>query len=425
MADVFLRILVGISLGLLFWGLMRVERIYQYPFFMGSMFLSFLLPQAFSLVRNPGALSQNALDRVLFMACLCAAACWIGYQIPVNRKWLAQLQVKVDDKRLFQVGIALMIQGYFFSFLVSRTPSKGAEGENFSGPVTIYLFFSGVIYIAFAIFLLQLLKTPRFVNLLFTIMAGWIPLQTVLGGRRQPTMTFLVIIGLAFWLILRKVPPRWLSIVALVLMIIVIPVVGQLRSEFWSLVFDGQWDQIFYESQKAFQEQQQGDILELRNAALYIDAVTNSDLYGFGSIWWDQIIFQYVPGQLLGYGFKQSLQFNLLTQETLINLYGYSFPVGTTITGIGDSFTEFGYLGCLTFAVMGYIFKNLWVSAVYQKSIFSGLLYISLLSPAMLSLTHSIGRFLQEAVFQIFFVSLTIYCSRSRKLDILLKGQKL
>ncbi|MEH2374715.1 hypothetical protein [Nostoc sp.] len=414
MIEVYRYLLIIICICLLGWGVIRIERIYQYPFFMGSMFISFLLPQVFALINHPGLVSQDALERVLLMSCLCAAACWIGYIIKPNTKWLKKLDVMIDQRKLFRAGIALMFQGYLFNFLLSITTIQRSDVGTWTGPATIYVFFAQVINIAFGIFLLQTLKHPKVINLILTIIAGWPVVQPIFQGRRQPTMTFIIIVGLSFWLVLRYVPPRLAVITAVVLLAFIIPVVGALRSHFWDLVFSGKWKEISFASQRAFETLQTGDILELRNAALLADATEKTGLYGYGSGWWDSIVFQYVPGQILGYDFKQFLQFHLITREKLENLYGYTIPNGSTTTGIGDSFTEFGYLGCFSFALIAYLFKNLWISAVYQKSIFSSLLYIGLASPAMLGLTHGIGRFLQEAIFQFIFVSLTVYYCRTK-----------
>jgi hypothetical protein len=409
-------ILTIICLSLLGWGVIRVERIYQYPFFMGSMFMSFILPQAFSLIDNPGsAVSQEALERVLLVSCLCAAACWSGYQIKPNKKWLAKLNIVIDERKLFKAGIVLMAQGYFFNFLLSRTTiQRSAINGNWTGPATIYGFFANVIYIAFAIFLLQTLKRPNAINLICVMLAGWFPLQSLLAGRRQPTMTFVIFIGLSLLLVYHYVPPRWLVSVAVLLLAFIIPVVGQLRAGFWELVFSGNWQQILSSAQGAFTSQQKGDILELRNAALLMDISERAAIHGYGTGWWDAIVFQYVPGQIVGYDFKQSLQFNWLTFDTIKNSYNYVIPIGTTTTGIGDSFVEFGYFGFIIFALIGYVLKNIWISAVYLKSTVSRILYMGLVSPAMLGLTHGIGRFWQEAIFQVSFVCLVAYYARAR-----------
>lgn len=414
MVEIYRDLLIIICICLLGWGLIRIERVYQYPFFMGSIFVSFLLPQVFALINNPGLVTQDALERVLLMSCLCAAACWIGYTMKPNTKFLKKFNIIIDERKLFRAGIVLMLQGYLFNFLLSIITIQRTSNGTWTGPATIYVFLAQVINIAFGIFLLQTLKRPKVINIILTILAGLPVVQSIFVGRRQPTMTFIIIVGLSFWLVFRYVPPRAAVITAVVLLAFIIPVVGSLRSHFWDLVFSGNWQEVLSASQRAFETQQKGHILELRNAAFIADATEKTGLYGYGSGWWDSIVFQYVPGQIVGYDFKQSLQFNLITRGLLNNLYGYTIPTGSTNTGIGDSFSEFGYFGSLSFALIAYGFKNLWISAVYQKSIFSSLLYMGLVSPAMVGLTHGIGRFWQEAIFQVFFVSLTVYYSRAK-----------
>jgi hypothetical protein len=46
MANFYLLVFIGICTAILLWSINRVERIYQFPFFMVSVFLSFILPQA-------------------------------------------------------------------------------------------------------------------------------------------------------------------------------------------------------------------------------------------------------------------------------------------------------------------------------------------------------------------------------------------
>jgi hypothetical protein len=415
MSELYRNILVVICASLLGWGIIRIERIYQYPFFMGSMFISFILPQAFALINNPGPVNQEAMERVLLMSCLCSAACWIGYKIKPHKIWLTKLNIEIDERKLFRAGVALACQGYLFNFLLANTTIQRAKiNGSWTGPATIYLFLSQVIYIAFTIFLLQSLKRPKFINIFFAMICVWPLIAPILIGRRQPTMTFIIIVGCSLWLVRRYVPPRWLVSSAIVTLAFVIPLFALIRGGFWNLIFTGNWQEILLTAQKAFDLQQKGDILELRNAALLMDATEKTNMYGLGTVFWDSIIFQYIPGQIVGYDLKESLQFHLLDFNLLQDLYGYKIPIGTTTTGVGDSFMEFGYFGCLTFGLISYIFKHLWISSVYQNSHLSRILYMGLVSPAMVGLTHGIGRFLQEAIFQVFFISLVAYYSKVR-----------
>ncbi|SRR5579883_38890 len=416
MSETYRDLLVIICLGLLGWGVVRVERIYQYPFFMGSMFVAFIVPQAFSLISNPKQVSPEALERVLFVSCLCAAACWIGYRMKPNPKWLAKLNIIVDESKMLKAGIALMANGLFFNFLLSRTTPDVAANGNWTGPATIYICFAQTATLAFGIFLLQAFKKPNIINFLWVVVSGWPLLGSVLIGRRQPTMTFLITIGLSLFWIRRLIPPRTATIVAMLSITFLIPVLGMLRAGFWDLVFSGQWQAVLDATQQAFDSQQKGDYLELRNAALIMDAVEHTGLYGYGRVWWDNIVFQWVPGQLVGFDFKKSLQFNLWDKyiDLLKDFYGYENPNGLTFTGVADSFTQFGYFGFLSFAIIAYIFKHLWILATYYQNTAIRIIYLGLVSPAMISLTHSVGYSFQQASFQLLFIGLAIYYSRAR-----------
>ena len=419
MIEIYRNLFLLICLALLIWGVVRVERIYQYPFFMGMIFVSFLLPQVFALIDHPSPVTEVALERVLLMSSLCAGACLIGYQMKPNRIWLQRLNIPIDQRKLTRAGIGLTAYGWFFYFLLSRTPPQTTTVGTWTGPATIYYFFSQVLNIGLGIFLLKFLKKPSFFNLILTVIGAWYLVQQIINGRRQPTMTLLIILGFSLWLIYGLIPPRLVVIVALVFMTFLIPLFGELRGDFWTLVFSGNWQEVLSASQKAFTFLLKGEVLELKNAALFMDTVEFTGSYGYGTSWWDAIVFQFVPGQIVSPELKQSLQFKWGAENmgVLIDRYAYIPPPGATFTGIGDAFIEFNYLGCLSFAFIGYIFKHLWISAVYQKSTFSRLIYMGLVSPSMLALTHGIARFWQEAIFQLIFIGLVTYYSKTKYVE--------
>jgi hypothetical protein len=411
MANTLLDIFTLICIGLLGWGVSKPERAYQFPFIMGFIFVSFLLPQAFVLLDSPGEVRPDALIKVLVVSCLCAACCLIGYQIAPNRKLLQALNIRIDHDRLFNAAIILTVIGHLCGFLIGRTVITTTGAGTWTGVGTIYLFFFQVIYIAFTVFLTQFIDNPNFKNFLFTVLSGFPVIQVVMSGRRQPAMTFAIIVGLAFFLGRRYVPPRWVFVSLVFSTVFLIPVVGLMRDKFWTMLFSGDWEGVSFGIQQAFGNLVEGDTLELRNAALLIDAADRTGQFGFGRGYWNSLIFQYIPGQILGAGFKASLQFEQVNLR-LEELYNYSIPSGTTPTAIADVYLEFSYFGCLVFALMAYLFKHLWIGAVYLRSIPCQLLYVGLISPAMVGLTHATARFLQELVFQVIVVSLVIFFCR-------------
>jgi hypothetical protein len=415
MADFYLFVFISICMAIIGWSVISLERIYQFPFFMVSVFLSFVLPQAIAIVKEPGVfVSKSALDRMLIYTCLCVAMCWIGYQYVPNDKWLKKLNIAMDEDKLFKAGIILLIIGQACTFAISRITIQSDASGNWTGPATILGFFSGTLSIALPFFLLRTLKNPSLINIALTAISALPTLGAIiLYGRRQPTIAFLVTVGLCLFTVKRYIPPRFLLVILIPVAAYIIPTLGALRGKFWELVFAGNWNAIQSVSQEGLEKVAQGKILELRNATLVMDYATQLDQYGYGKNLWNAIVFQYVPGQLLGKEFKQSLQFN--NNFDLVGFYGYQSSSGTTLTGIGDSFMDFGFLGCLFFALMAYLYKTLWVSMIYEKSIIGTLLYISLIDSAMVGITHGIGRFVNEFIFKcavIFIVS--YYCRYSK-----------
>ena len=412
MAELYLYLLVGICAGLLGWGLIRPERVYQYPFFMGGIFVSFILPQAIALINKPGPVSQQALERVLLMSCLCAAMCWLGYQLPPSRNFIKKLDLAIDPKKLFHGGIVFVLIGYASSFLIFRLPEAVRENTQWTGIITIYVFFSTLIYPGLTIILLSTLRRPTFSKILLTAFAAALPIQTIIFyGRREPTATFILTIGLSIYFIRKLVPPRWLVITFVIIALLAIPLTGTYRA----IAKTGDWSKLQeikpLETLESFV--QEGEGLELMNAALLMDAAVKTNQYGYGVEYWNTFVFRFIPAQLVGVNFKKSLQFQLANYD-LKTLYRYNIPLGSTLTGIGDSFTQFDYLGCLFFFFIANFFKNLWLSANYRNSIISQLFYVSLFSPAMLSITHGTVKFIPDLVFNFIFLGALVIYSRQK-----------
>jgi len=418
MAELYLYLLVAICACLLSWGLIRPERVYQYPFFMGGIFVSFILPQAIALSNNPGPVSQQALERVLLMSCLCAAMCWLGYQLPPSHSFLKKLDISVDSKKLFRGGIVFVLIGYVSSFLISRLPEAAREDSTWSGIITIYAFFGSLIYPGFTILLLSSLQRPSLAKIIITACAAALPLQTIiLYGRREATATFILTIGLSLYYFRRYVPPRWLALTLIVIALVAIPLTGAYRG----IAKTGDWSQLLElrpgENLKVLVEK--GKTLELRNAALLMDAAVQTGQYGYGTDYWNSLVFRFVPAQLIGRDLKNALQLKLSkSKQDLKDLYNYTAHTGTTTTGIGDSFVQFDYLGCLFFLILSYLFKSLWISAIYKNSTVSQIFYVSLVAPALLSVTHGTVRFFPDLLFRLIFIGAVIIYSRITPLKI-------
>ena len=414
MAEFYLAIFITICVGLIFWGLVRIERAYQYPFFMGSMFVAFILPQAFVLYDNPEPVSPGALQRLFLMASLCAFMCWLGYQFSPKTQWLNKLNISIDRSKLIHSGILLLVIGMLSKYSIGLvTIERDGHSNGLTGSATILWFFGRLLYIALAIFLMELLRRPNIQNFILTALAAYYPLRDIIySGRRQPAMAFILLIGLCFWFIKRSLPPRIVFITAIAAIIFLIPLFGANR-QIINDVITQDWEAIESSSTRATEILQEKNSLELKNAAILMDAASRTGRYGYGTAYWDAVVFQFFPGQIFGRELKESLQLKLGLSHFKY-FWGYSVVPGSTNTGIGDAFAEFDYFGCLIFAVIGYFYKHLWVAANYYKSMFAQLLYIGLSSTAMVTITHGTQRFFQEFFFQLIFVGITIYYARKK-----------
>jgi hypothetical protein len=226
---------------------------------------------------------------------------------------------------------------------------------------------------------------------------------------------FILTIGLSLYFFRRYVPPRWVALTILVFALLAIPLTGAYRN----IAKTGDWNQIQElrprENLKNLVEK--GKILELRNAAMMMEAAVQTRQYAYGTDYWNTLVFRFVPAQLIGRTFKDSLQLKLSkSKQELKSLYNYKMPNGSTPTGIGDAFVQFDYFGCLFFFIIAHLFKNLWNSSIYRNSIFSQIFYVSLVAPALLSVTHGTVRFLPDLLFRLIFIGGVIIYSQNKDL---------
>jgi hypothetical protein len=412
MSDVYLAFLILFCIAALGWGLEKMSRVYQFPFFMGGIFIAFLVPQAIALYVTSRLPSKAALERVLLMSVLCLAMCLMSYALPSSPKLIRSLNFSVNPKRLFHGGLFLASLGFVFSFLALNTEITLNSRGQLTGLRTIYSTFAYLSIPGLAILLLLALKRPTIVNISAALFAAFIPLyRIVVFGRRETIAAFLLAIGLALFFQKRVTPPRTLAIAAIVFALLVIPLIGQYRrvsaSGNWNLL----WDldpignlQNMVESAKD---------LELEYAALQMDATVKSGQHGYGLGYWNILAFRFIPAQLLGRGFKEALM--LQTKDySLKTLYDYVPNPGLVPTGIADSFIEFDYFGCLVFLILGYVLKNLWISAAQYNSVLSQILYISFLPGSMKAVTHGTGTCLADFVFYAIFIFAVVLYARRR-----------
>jgi hypothetical protein len=390
----------------------KPEKVYEFPYFMAVVFAVYILPQAFSLIRFPGDVSPESVDAVLLMSCLCMLCCIAGYQLRSGRLpvWLTELPVNPD--RLFHAGVFFIATGFLFNFRLRNIEIECSERGGMTGIGTILLFFQELVFPGLAICWLDAVRRPRAMNVAASLVGLVIPVQSVIVGRRQAAVQLglTILLGLYFGRGIR--PPRMLIPAAAIVAMLAIPATGTYRA----LRAEGNWADIRQIDLVAnFKDLLNHEsVLELRNAAAVIEAVRRTGDYEFGAFYWDHLVFRFVPAQILGERFKKGLMIQperglVETGETQI---GYKIPNGATLTGMGDSFQQFGWFGCLFFALMAMLFRGLLEATHNSGAIMARLFYMMACTSAMRSVTHQTADFLPGLVYHVIFLGIAFLYAR-------------
>jgi hypothetical protein len=389
----------------------RPRLIYEYPYFMGATFTAFILPQAYAIYQDQWG--GIYLRMTLLMCFLCVACCWLGYQRRPHPKFLEKLSIPIDSGRFLAGGIVLVLIGSYFTYEFAMRP----ENDEISGTIgVVYLFFGGLVYPGFAICFYCALKEKWITAWLATVGAAVIPMQTALFyGRREPTVLFLMSVGLGIFFIKGKAAPRWAIIPAILGAMFFIPSTGEYRELAREDPLEA-FRQIDFRQQ--FQEALDPNALsELKNATVVIAATDAIGDYELGAGYWNQIVFRFVPAQFVGKDFKNRFMIGGEKRDMsdfVNDVLGIRLPVGLTVTGMGDSFNEFGYFGCLFFAALGYLFKTLWAAANKPNGTIAQILYIQVTTSAMRAATHQTVDFLPAFIYGVIFIGAIAFFARDR-----------
>ena len=404
MTEYYFNILIAMIIGTLAFVAWRPSRVFEFPYFMAGVFAVFIVPQAVSLMRFPGQVTGEDISNVFLMTCLCLGMCILGYLLPPSRFVVRQMLRPVDHDRLFHVGIGFILISMAASIMSSGISAEFGEGGGLTGGLTIFFFFINLGYPGFAIclFLLREKLTPA--RLIVTLIGFANPLLAIYHGRREPAVMFVLIVVMSRFFATRKAPNPLIVYAGMAFMMLAIPATGQYRA----LVYEGRASEFrqinLVGNFKEFLESE--SVLELRNAAAIIRSSRLRTQLEFGAGYWDYIVFRFVPAQIVGREFKD----RLMIAGDSKNIYkrklatSYEIPVGSTITGMGCSFEQFGWFGCLFFAALAVLFRSIWVAANQTNSIFAQLIYIMICTSAMRTVTHQTVDFLPGLIYQLVFL---------------------
>jgi hypothetical protein len=398
MDAIFLYLFFGVCAIMVFGVIANQKLIYEYPYFMGCIFFIFIGPQAVILYNQPYLIPSDSLSPLFLVCFLCLFMAVFGYYYGPAIRVAKFLDARINDQKIINISIVYALLGILFFFLIRKNVSalKG-DTTQWSGALTIYVLLFNFVNVAFPLFLHLTLKKFSFLRLFYTFISALPALYFIVsGGRRETTALFFLTIALSFYIKTRIPLPRLLIIGAIVFATLIIPATGDYRRV--------AAEKGAIEAVKSLDLQESfvnyfntgGKLLELSVAAHIIDSYSFHGEYVYGAGYWDNMVFRYIPGQLLGKDFKQSLMIN--TSGTKFK-NGYRMYTGLTPTGVGDSFVQFGYLGCFFFFFLGGFFRELWKSSLDFSKPLVYIFYIMCMVQALLAVTHQTINFLPGIFF--------------------------
>jgi hypothetical protein len=407
-------LMIFLTLIILFasWDMRSRERMIQFPFLATIVFGCWMAPQFIGLHYKPGPfVNANGYESALVMAILCLAAGWIGYHL--NQSPTTIFKWKLDRSRLLFCSSILSILGaYFFYQVTLLAPDVILEmGGRWSGQITIFNFLSKMTTVGLAIAMLLLVRRVTPVTLMIVALDLSLYMhRVIIQGRRGALIELGVMAVFSMWFYKKWLPSRWVMVTAIMTGTLFVFSIADYRSlmlerstfswsgagveEILDIDFLGNMRKLLNDSEYKH---------EVTNAVVNIEAAKRMGHMDYGLSLWNEFVHTYIPGQLLGAGFKAGLKVDL-ADPVKVAFSRYNGSVGSTVTGLTDSFLSFGYFGCIKFFVIGYIMSKLYLAA--KAGSVSSQLVLILVTPAALhAITHSTHwfflAFVQVAVFAI------------------------
>lgn len=417
MATILYLILILFCVAMIVGGLRVPARVYQFPFAAAAVFLGFIAPQLFGLL-GADYLPKWALERYIFMCILSLLMCWLG-DCAARRRSLGNIAPSEYDPRRWLVGATLLTLVGSLAYIKSRSLFQ-AGFDTSSGTIVAVNFFVALLRYGFIMASIHLLRNKSKYAFVLVLMATMFYLdRIVLLGRRQDTIEFAFVLAGSAWFVLHKALPRTVVVASFVLFTALFFSVGEYRSVVVSRSGERDWSKLQeLDIKKSIEKVALQGGTETVAGVHFTAACADALAFDFGLSQWNGLIYSYVPAQVFGSEFKESLYLpvpNLV--EIAYTRYGYVRPTGSTVTGVVGCYASFWYFGCLEFFVIAYIMHRLYRRAIDGSAIAQAI-YLFMMTNAMHAITHSTIRFVSPWVHILVFWIPLLYYAIGKSLSI-------
>jgi hypothetical protein len=397
--DFIIIMVAAISVAAIIGALRRPGGCLRYPFLCGALYLTWIVPNLVGLsgdVTTP----EGGFTWLAIMVVLCLAASLVGWRVGAGRQSSSRATAAIRGRsaigRMFWPAAGLTALMFVLHALIGLQPVEAREQTQWSGPLTIIAFFLSLAVVSLYLSLLIALQERSIRALLLAGSNVLLTGTTAFIALRRGMIIDCAIAGAAaLWFGARRQVPIALLGIAVVGMVLVTYAIVPLRSaakdieartgSSVGLLSPEVWQQVDFADEV---QSAAGQAVDLANAAHLIDYANKWGQFTLGQQSWDAFVFRWVPGQLLGSDFKNSLMFKPGSDLAQIEAeYGFKTVGGTTSTGFGFAYQEFWLFGCIYFLVIGAVMGCLW-SRAEAGDVEAQTLYATFAGGALLSVTH-------------------------------------
>ena len=404
-----LTMLICACIGLMLKGILDEKKLYEYPFLAGATFLGYIIPQFIGL-QHDQSLPFGAYDKTVFMALLCVICIYAGYYS--TKKPFKIFQWDFERKDLLRLALILSLFGSVFFFLISRLPEEMTDESQWTGLPVAYIFMAKVLKYGMAIsfYLFFRYKDKRALAITIYDLMFYAD-RILLKGRRGDTVELVMVILITLFFTRHYVIPRLAMLGGIVLGTLLLYSIGDYREQvrgegkspleaIQNISFQKNFESILSEGHS-----------EVTNAIYTIASTEATGNYDYGVFHWNTLVFNYIPAQLFGSAFKNALYIDY--KEGFGPYFYYNAAVGSTFTGIADSFRSFWYFGALKFFLIAYILRKMFLSAEAGNVVFI-ILSAVIMKDAMHAITHHTQWFFSPLVHIGIFLMTGLYLIRKK-----------
>lgn len=408
-------IMVAVGFMMVANGIIRQNRLWEAPTWVGFIFVSFMVPQAIH-IETTGTGEEIGSWFSWYYITGCLTAFWWAFGASKRRAAGSVLRLRdqmLDNQLAARAAVVLILGAVALTKIREVTAVEEYFGHvQWSGTIALFYLIFQCIFMALAIAMVRWLATGKKIWAIFGSIALALAVVAIAANaKRSLTAEIVFIIGSSLFFARAWVPPRAVIVTAMIFGTVIVHQVGPIRDYVragYGNAFDAVVAGVPFESFAYFNP---GKAPELTQGVVDIHRANETGQIVGPALLWNKMVQQYVPAFLVGADIKDSLKVDRSAfYEDEFHIFDWR---GATRTGFSDSYVSYSVFGVLVFALIGSIMGKLYVKARNGVP-WALFLYPLLINDSMFAVTESTTRFFSGGLFVVFVTIFLFWRSTAR-----------